>query len=73
MPNDSETGNLLGLDIHTKMGPIFMGCFIVDIAVWHSKNHIIKVFSKIFTLFNKEQQHIQVWEDLVLLNYYLCG
>lgn len=33
MPNDSETGNLLGLDIHTKMGPIFMGCFIVDVAV----------------------------------------
>lgn len=74
MPNGSETGNLLGADIHTKMGPIFMGCFIVGAAVSYSKNYIIKIFPKIFTLFSKEQQQrIQVWEDLVLLNYYLYG
>lgn len=37
MPNGSETGNWLGSDIHTKMGPIFMGCFIVGVAVSYSK------------------------------------
>lgn len=67
MPNGSETGSWLGSDIHPKMGPIFMGCFIVGVAVSYSINNFIKVFSTIFTLFSKEQQQrIEVQEDVLL-------